>query len=200
MSDNNKLSILIAENDTRHSLALNESLLRLGHIVAGIAQNPKDAIRMHRILAPDLVLMDLNLPGMDGIQAANEMAKQAGTPVIITSRVPATEAAKRASCAGIYSYLIKPVIDQVLDLSIKNAVKTSQIKAAIKYQLENMQNDLFNLKNLSRAIGYLMDSLSLDEEAAREHLDHQSEQAGITRERMAARISRQLDLKRATAG
>jgi response regulator NasT len=103
------LRVLIVEDDTLVGMGLRSQLERLGHVVIGQAATAPEATELYRSQKPDLVLMDIRLDDTDGIELAKALLALRRVPMIIISAYSEAELIERASAAGVFGYLIKPV-------------------------------------------------------------------------------------------
>src|SRR4051812_14032762 len=113
-----KCRVLIVEDETLVGLGLKSNLERLGHEVVGQASTVIEATALFRAKLPDLVLMDIRLDAGDGITLASELLKERHYPMIILSAYSDRELVDRASAAGVFGYLIKPVSPEALAAQI----------------------------------------------------------------------------------
>ena len=107
MSD--PIRILIVEDDVVTATMFRDMLEHAGYIISGHATNGAQAIAMTSALQPDVVLMDIKMPGMDGITCAEKILAQCPTPVIIISGYDDPRLVARAKCSGVGAYLVKPI-------------------------------------------------------------------------------------------
>ena len=107
-SPNRELSILLTEDDADVARYLTMVLKTLGHHVPAVATDGEEAIRLAESLQPDLVIMDIDLPGMDGITATRHILKHISVPVIISTGRTDSEALESARKLNIQAFLIKP--------------------------------------------------------------------------------------------
>lgn len=107
MSD--PIRILIVEDDVVTATMFRDMLEHAGYIISGHATNGAQAIVMTAALQPDVVLMDIKMPGMDGITCAEKILAQCPTPVIIISGYDDPRLVARAKCSGVGAYLVKPI-------------------------------------------------------------------------------------------
>src|SRR5271166_4920764 len=114
--------VMIVEDDTFVGMGLRSQLEKLGHTVVGDASTEADAVAMFREHLPDLVLMDIRLDGADGIDLATKLLKHRACPIIIVSAYGDKELVDRATAAGVFGYLIKPVALPALSAQIEVAV------------------------------------------------------------------------------
>ncbi len=115
------LRILLAEDDPLTLFVLQQRLADLGHQVVARANNGREAIRQNKLHNPDLVLMDVKMPGMDGIEAAKVIMAQTETPVVLITAYSDDDTVERAQQAGISAYLVKPVFDYQIKMAIQAA-------------------------------------------------------------------------------
>src|SRR5688572_7381454 len=118
-----KRRVLIVEDDTLVGMGLRSLLERLGHEVVGQASTTAEASVILRGKQPDIVLMDIRLDGADGIELARELLSQRRCPMIIISAFSDRALIDRASAAGVFGYLIKPVTAEALAAQIEVAVR-----------------------------------------------------------------------------
>lgn len=114
--------VVIAEDEVLPAELLKRMLLRLGHTVVGTAQNGLEALALTRELKPDIVLMDLRMPVMDGWTAAAELARDALAPVVVVSALDDRESLEQAVAAGASAFLTKPVREDDLERALELAV------------------------------------------------------------------------------
>src|SRR5688572_21655812 len=116
-------TVLIVEDDTLVGMGLKAHLERLGHSVVGQAATASEALALYREHAPDVVLLDIRLNGDDGIEVARQLLRERRVPMVIVSAYSDRELIERASAAGVFGYLIKPVNAEALQAQIEVAVR-----------------------------------------------------------------------------
>lgn len=104
-----KLNIVIADNESIIRMDLKEMLEEAGHTVVGESINGIKAIELTRKLKPDLVIMDIKMPEMDGITAAKIIADEKLAPVILLTAFSQKNIVEKAKHAGVLAYLVKPI-------------------------------------------------------------------------------------------
>jgi signal transduction histidine kinase len=114
--------VVLADDDALPTELLKRMLMRLGHSVVGSAQNGSEALALVRELRPDVVLMDLRMPVMDGWSAMTELARDLISPVVVVSALDDREALEQAAAAGASAFLTKPVREDELDRALALAV------------------------------------------------------------------------------
>lgn len=118
MCDCEKIRVLIAEDDYLVSSQIREAVEALGHTVVGEAKDGYEAVEMTATLHPDVVLMDLKMPGMDGIEATRRIQETCPTPVIVLTAYQTPELVERVNGAGVGAYLIKPPDARALERTL----------------------------------------------------------------------------------
>ncbi len=108
MSHQENVRVLIAENDYLVSKMIEGLLEKVGYTTVGVAADGLETVEMTRSLRPDIVLMDIKMPVMDGIEATRHIYESCPTPVVILSAYDMPELLERASMAGVGAYLVKP--------------------------------------------------------------------------------------------
>ena len=104
-----RLKILVVDDESLIAMALNDQLEFLGHEVVGTASGGAEAIALAEEHQPDLVLMDIHLGGMDGLEAAARINAARPTPVIILTGFPDKTLVERGKDCGVVAHLLKPI-------------------------------------------------------------------------------------------
>jgi two-component system, response regulator PdtaR len=158
--------ILLAEDEVISRMDLREMLENLGYSVIGEAGDGVAAVNLARTLKPDLVLMDIKMPELDGISAAETLAQERVTPVLLLTAYSDKEFVDRAVDAGVMGYLVKPFAEAQLKPAIEVALERWREVRQIQQDLTQTQETLETRKLVERAKGVLMDSQSLKEAEA----------------------------------
>ena len=108
MTEPQSIRVLIVDDDALVLETVQRVLERLRYTIVGRAMNGTQALEMVQTLAPDIVLMDIQMPGMDGVTAARQIQEQCPTPVVILTAYDTPELVDQAQTAGVMAYLIKP--------------------------------------------------------------------------------------------
>jgi two-component system, response regulator PdtaR len=132
-----------------------------------------------RELKPDLVLMDIGLPGMDGLEAARVMNLERPLPVVLVTGHAGRRFQERARQALVYSYLVKPVEAEVLGPAIELAAQTFARERDLERRVTDLRQALNPRKLLERARGLLMDRHRLTEPQAQARLEREAEAWGL---------------------
>ena len=169
------LRVLIVEDDTLVGLALKSQLQKLGHAVVGQAARPDEAQELFRAQKPDLVLVDIRLDGGDGITLAGALLGERRCPMIIISAYGDKPLIERATAAGVFGYLIKPVSDSGLEAQIEVASQRFAETEQLRADKDKLAQDLETRKLMDRAKGILMKRAGITEEEAHKRLQQESQ-------------------------
>ncbi|MEG6586835.1 ANTAR domain-containing response regulator [Dendrosporobacter sp. 1207_IL3150] len=161
-----QLRVVIADNESIIRMDLKEILEEAGHIVVGEATDGLKAIELTRKYRPDLVIMDIKMPEMDGITAAKAISNEKISPVLLLTAFSQKEIVEKAKDSGVLAYLVKPVKETNLFPAIEIALSRFQEFAELEQELEDVKNSLETRKILDRAKGILMDAYNLNETEA----------------------------------
>lgn len=160
------LRIAVADDEPDMQEYFEKILPRLGHEVVSVAENGRQLVEHCRELRPDLVITDIKMPGMDGIEAAEEIFHDRAIPVILVSAHHDTHLIDRADSNHILAYLVKPIKQVDLEPAISIAVRRFRQFQAVHQEAESLRQALEDRKIIERAKGYLMKRTNLDESAA----------------------------------
>src|SRR4051812_39608454 len=183
-----KRRVLIVEDETLVGLGLKSNLERLGHEVVGQASTATEATSLFRDAQPDLVLMDIRLDGSDGITLAGDLLKERRCPMIILSAFSDRELVDRASAAGVFGYLIKPVSPEALAAQIAVAVRRFGEQEQLIRENAELSAAFEARKLVDRAKGIFMKRLKIDEPEAHKRLQQESQKRRISLPDLAKRI------------
>src|SRR6202521_3321140 len=149
--------ILLAEDEVISRMDLREMLEHLGYSVIGEAGDGVAAVNLARTLKPDLVLMDIKMPELDGISAAQTLTQERVTPVLLLTAYADREFVDRAVDAGVMGYLVKPFAEAQLKPAIEIALERWRELRQIQQELASTQDTLETRKLVERPKGVLMD-------------------------------------------
>jgi response regulator NasT len=158
--------ILVAEDEAIIRLDLAEMLGEAGYDVVGQASNGEQAVEMARELEPDLVIMDVKMPVMDGISAAEEIGAAKICPVVMLTAFSQTELVERARDAGVMAYIVKPFTAADLGPAIDIARSRWVEMKALESEIADLGERLETRKAVDRAKGILMKKLKITEAEA----------------------------------
>lgn len=160
------LRVVIADNESIIRMDLREILEEAGHTVVAEASNGEKAVEATRKYRPDLVIMDIKMPEMDGITAAKIIANEKLAPVLLLTAYSQQEIVEKAKDSGVLAYLVKPVRESNLFPAMEIALSRFQEFMALERELEDVKKSLEARKILDRAKGILMDAYNLTESEA----------------------------------
>jgi len=158
--------VVIADDSSVFCMDLREMLQNLGYLVVGEAGDGKSAVNLARELRPDVVLMDIKMPDMDGIEAARLLTEERIAPVVLLTAYSDRDLIQQAREAGVVGYLVKPVQEANLGPAIEVAMARFQEFRALEKEVDNLEDQLETRKLVDRAKGILMDTQGLTEAAA----------------------------------
>ena len=160
------LKILIADDEALLRLDLREMLEEAGHTVIGEAENGKVAIDITKQKKPDLVIMDVKMPEMDGLEAARIIGDEKLAPVLLLTAYSQREIVQQATDSGVFAYLVKPIREEELFPAIEIAIHRFAAFQRLNSELDKAKDDLETRKLLDRAKGILMDQYKFSEKDA----------------------------------
>jgi response regulator NasT len=172
------MRILIAEDETIIRLDLRDLLERAGHEVVAEARDGEEAVALALEHQPELAVMDVKMPKLDGIEAARRILEQGPIPIVMLTAYGQDELVGRAIEAGVFGYLVKPFREQDLMPAIATARARHEELAAVREQAESLADALASRKTIERAKGLLMEKEGLTEQEAFERLRKASQVSG----------------------
>jgi response regulator NasT len=158
--------ILVAEDEALIRLDLVEMLGEQGYDVVGQASNGEQAVELAKEVKPDLVIMDVKMPVLDGLSAAEQLHESKLCPVIMLTAFSQTELVERARDAGVMAYIVKPFTADDLRPAIDIATSRWQELKALEAEIADLGERLETRKLVDRAKGVLMTQLKLSESDA----------------------------------
>ena len=158
--------VLVAEDEALIRLDLVELLEGDGYEVVGQAGNGEEAVAMARELTPDLVVMDVKMPKMDGITAASTIAEERIAPVVMLTAFSQRDLVDRAREAGAMAYVVKPFDASDVVPAIELAMARYSEIRAVEAEVEDLAERLESRKAVDQAKGLLMEGLGLTEPEA----------------------------------
>ena len=155
--------VIIADDESVIRMDLREMLTNLGYLVIGEVGDGRSAVNLARELKPDVVIMDIKMPDMDGIDAAKVLTEERVSPVLLLTAYSQQELIERAKDAGVVGYIVKPFRESDLAPAIEVAVARFAEFRALEKEVGDLTLALETRKLVDRAKGILMDSQSLTE-------------------------------------
>jgi AmiR/NasT family two-component response regulator len=174
MSETRKLRIVIADDEPIIRLDLKNMLEAMGYSVVAEAGDGAKAVEAARTLSPDIVILDIKMPTMDGIDAAKIITEEKIAPVILLTAYSQVDLVTRAKEAGVFSYLVKPFKEADLLPAIEIAMSRWEEYLELEKQAHDLEDKLETRKAVDRAKGILMDQYGLKEQEAFRRIQVQS--------------------------
>ncbi|WP_282935878.1 response regulator [Paenibacillus sp. RC67] len=175
-----KNSIVVVDDDPIIRMDIREMLEEEGYTVAGEAKNGEEAVALVARLKPDLVIMDVKMPVMNGIKASQIIRRMQDTSVLLLTAYSQKELVQDARRAGVAAYLVKPISEEDLIPAVEIALSQKERIDGLKKDLEELKQSLEDRKRIEKVKGMLMKAYALEEEEAYRRMREAS---------MAARIS-----------
>jgi response regulator NasT len=160
------LKVLIADDEPIARLDLREMLESLGHDVVGEAADGETALHLARTARPQVVILDIRMPGMDGLEVARRLAEERIAPALILSAYTDQEYIERSKESGCLCYLVKPFRQSDLGPALTMTMALSDRLNSLQGELETLQETLATRKVVERAKGLLMDGHGMKEHDA----------------------------------
>jgi len=168
------LKVLVAEDEYLILMGLKSNLENLGCKVVGEATNGKELIKLALEKKPDMIIADINLPVMDGLEALKRISEKVFIPTLIVSGYDDEELIDKAKNLGVLGYLIKPIDESDLKAEIEIALSRFEDIKNLKNELEVTKETLESRKLIEKAKGIIMERLRLNEEEAMKFLQKKS--------------------------
>jgi two-component system, response regulator PdtaR len=158
--------VLVAEDETIIRLDLRRTLEDAGFQVCAEARNGEEAVELARHERPDLAILDVKMPRLDGIEAARRILAERPIPVVMLTAFDQEELVSRAVEAGVFGYLVKPFRESDLLPAIRAARARHAELQALREEAESLAEALETRKLVERAKGLLMERDGLTEQEA----------------------------------
>jgi len=172
------MRILVAEDETIIRLDLCELLAGAGHEIVAEARDGEEAVALAREHAPDLAIMDVKMPRLDGIEAARRILDERPIPIVMLTAYGHQELVARAVDAGVFGYLVKPFREQDVVPAIATARARHEELVAVREEADSLGEALAARKVIERAKGILMEKDGLAEADAFARLRRASQASG----------------------
>jgi AmiR/NasT family two-component response regulator len=185
---NRPYKVLIADDEKPVAAGLQAQLETLGYDVIAVVHDGHHAIEVCRRSLPDVVLMDIEMPGLDGLTAARQIVRDPGTPVIILTAHGHANLIDQAVEDGVLYYLLKPVTSPALHAALQVAVARAREMKALRESVNTLELTLRERKVIERAKGILMTRRNLSESEAFRLLQRQSQDRRMPMAKLAESI------------
>ena len=173
-----RMRILLAEDETIIRLDLRDLLERAGFEVCAEAKDGEEAVELARQAEPDLAILDVKMPRLDGIEAARRIISERPIPIVMLTAYSQEELVSRAVEAGVFGYLVKPFRETDLLPAIHAARARHDELVALREEADSLTEALATRKLVERAKGLLMEREGLTEQEAFGRLRRASQVSG----------------------
>ena len=169
-----QIKVVIADDESIIRMDLKTLLEEMGHDVVGEAADGQQALDFARALKPDVVIMDIKMPVMDGLDAAKIISEEKIAPVVLLTAYSQKDLIERAKEAGVFGYMVKPFQESDLVPAIEIAIARYLEAQELEETLGDLEGKLETRKIVDRARGILMDKYKLSEADAFRRIQQQS--------------------------
>lgn len=160
------MRVLIVDDESLIRMDLRDILESAGHEVIGEGKTGIDGIQLARELTPDIILMDVKMPELDGIEAARQIHHAHIAPVVLLTAYSQEDLVKKAKESGIYGYLIKPLREEQLIPTLLMAIGRYEDEQRLRHDVSHLEQSLEDRKYIAKATGILMNLYQISEEEA----------------------------------
>ena len=187
-----KYRIVIADDEALICMDLREMLEGAGHTVVGVGSDGVEALDLVKEKKPDLVILDVKMPRLDGIQTAKMIAHDNAAPVVLLTAFGDEDIIEKAKKSMVFGYVMKPVDERNLFPAIQIAVSQFRQKSEIVDRVKDMEREFAARKIIDRAKGLLMDYYHISEEDAYRRMQQTSMKRGIALADVAQKIVKEI--------
>ena len=171
-------NLLIADDEPLVRLDLRHVLTEIGHTVVGEAENGEQALALARSLRPDVVILDIVMPYLGGVEVARTLVSERLAPVVVVSGYPQPEMIRKANEAGVLAFLSKPFRREHLEPAIPIAIARFREMITLENEVRSLNERMEARKLVGRAKAILMERQGLQEREAFRRIQSQSQALG----------------------
>ena len=175
---------------------LKEILEEAGHEVVGICADGVHALELVKEEKPDLVILDVQMPKLDGLQAAKLIAHDDLAPVVLLTAYGDAETVEKAKRSHVFGYVMKPVEERNLFPALQIAVSQYRSRHEIAHRVKEMERELASRKIINRAKGLLMDYYHISDEEAYHKMQQTSMRRGILLTDVAQKVIKEIMVRK----
>jgi len=169
-----RIRVLVVDDESIIRMDLRTLLEEMGHEVVGEAADGRKAVEMARALKPDVVIMDIKMPEMDGLDAAKIISEEKIAPVVLLTAYSDKDLIERAKDAGVFGYLVKPFREADIMPAVEIALSRYLELQGLESTVGDLEQKLETRKLVDRAKGILMDKYKMSEADAFRRIQQQS--------------------------
>lgn len=174
MSSDLPIKVLLAEDDHWVRSSLEEALTKAGYELVGVAQTGREAVELAEKHQPDLIVMDIRMPEMDGLEAARRINEKRFTPIVILTAYADQDFLRRAKEAKVLGYLMKPISIEELVSSLEIALSVGQEISSLEDEIQDLREQLETRKLIEKAKGLVMEFYGMTEREAMRFLQQEA--------------------------
>lgn len=187
-----KYRIVIADDEALICMDLREMLEEAGHEVVGVGSDGVEALDLVKEKKPDLLILDVKMPRLDGLQAAKMIAHDNLAPVVLLTAFGDEDMIEKAKKSMVFGYVMKPVEERTLFPAIQIAVSQYRQKRDMVDRVKDMERELAARKIVDRAKGLLMDYYHITEQDAYRRMQQTSMKRGLPIAEVAQRVVKEI--------
>ena len=184
--------IVIADDEVLSSMDLREMLEEAGHEVVGVGVDGVEALELVEKWKPDVAVLDVKMPRLDGLQAAKIIAHNQWAPVVLLTAFGDENIIKKAGESMVFGYVMKPVEEKNLFPTLTIAVSQFKKRIEIVQHVRQMEADIAEKKIMSRAKGLLMDCYGITENEAHRRIQVISMKRSMTLSEISQQIIKEI--------
>ena len=157
------MRVLIVDDESLIRMDLRDIIESCGHEVVAEGTNGVEAIKLCKEYKPDIVLMDVKMPELDGIEAARQIGFHHEAPVVLLTSYSQQDLINKARESGVYGYLLKPVREEQLVPTLEMALGRYHSDAQLREKMAELEQSLEDRKIIQKGTGILMELYSISE-------------------------------------
>lgn len=180
--------IMIVEDESIVRLDLSMMLSDNGYEIVGEAGDGEKAVELAFALKPDLIIMDIKMPKLNGLKASEIISNKYNIPILLLTAYSQREFIDKAKKANIVGYLVKPIAESNLIPAVEIALQQAENAKMYEQKVQEMNNELKKRKIVEKAKGILMDKYNLTEDRAFKKMRTISMKKQVTLEKLAKHI------------
>jgi response regulator NasT len=166
MKKDKPLRIMLADDESIIRLDLKEMLVDMGHEIVGEAPDGETAVDLAQKVEPDLIIMDIKMPGLDGLAALKQISATRRIPTVMLTAYSQPELVEQAVELGVFAYLVKPIKEADLLPTLEVAMARAEELSAVEAEVGSLKETLATRKLVEKAKGILMEQSGLSEAQA----------------------------------
>ncbi|MFT8927217.1 MAG: response regulator [Bifidobacterium sp.] len=186
-------TVVVAEDESLIRLDIVEALSDAGYDVVGEAASGQETLDFTRQMKPDVVVMDVKMPGMDGIAAAKEIGKDNLAPVVMLTAFSQQKLVEKAAEAGAMAYVVKPFVPEKLLPALEVAITRFEQINTLRDEVSDLKARFEARKRVDRAKGLLMENMGLTESEAFRWIQKTSMDRRLTMQEVADAVIAQVE-------